>query len=211
MKKQQTSRIPALFLVLVAALTCCQKSPVDQPQPGTPTTTVRIGETDYPIRLIGNQLWTTLNYSGPGGRVYQKGIEKPEYGRYYTLAEAKALVLPDGWRLPTMPDYLKLAQQQGVVFTNNRAMGQEAIKKLVSTTNWRSVAGTNASGFDAQPAGYSFRNSEPSGGDIAEFWTKEGNTISIQEGATGKVHNMLFYNNSDSPEYRFTLRFVRDK
>jgi uncharacterized protein (TIGR02145 family) len=104
-----------------------------------------------------------------------------------------------------------LAQQQGIVLTNNRANGQEAIKKLASTTNWRSIAGTNASGFDAQPAGYSFQNSDPMDGDIAEYWTGEGNTVSIQESAAGQTHNLLFYSTGNNTDYRFTLRFVRIK
>ena len=210
MKNQQTQPLLALLLGLIVALSSCQKSPDEQPLPQTPTV-VRISDTDYPVRLIGQQEWTVTNYAGPGGRAYRTGVEMPAYGRYYSFAEAKAITLPVGWRLPTMQDYRTLAQQQGVVFTESRATGQEAIKKLVSTTNWRSITGTNASGFDAQPAGYSFQNSDPIGGDIAEFWTKEGNTMSIQESAAGKAHNILFYNNSDSPEYRFTLRFVRDK
>ena len=120
-------------------------------------------------------------------------------------------MLPTGWRLPTVEDYLALARQQGVEVTNYRATGQEATRKLVSTTHWRTVAGTNESGFNAHPAGYVFGNNQPLDGDIAEFWTAEGKTLSIQDNATGKTHNLSFYTNSDSPEYRFNLRFVRDK
>jgi len=196
------------LLALTVALSCCQKSPVDPSRPQTPTV-VRIMDKEYPVRLIGQQQWTVSNYAGPGGRAYRPGDEKPAYGRYYSLAEARAVTLPAGWRLPTLQDYRRLVQQQGVVLTNDRAMGQEAIKTLASTTNWRSIAGTNASGFDAQPAGYSFQESDPQDGNIAEFWTAEGHSISIQESAAGKAHSLLFYSTSDSAAYRFPLRFVR--
>ncbi|GAB4028160.1 FISUMP domain-containing protein [Spirosoma koreense] len=194
--------------LLVAGSFSCKPTP-DAPQPAPPAKTVRISGKDYPIQTIGNQIWTTANYDGPGGIPYGTGAEKPEYGRYYTLDEAKDIPVPAGWRLPTRQDYTALAETQGVVFTGLRAMGQEAIKKLTSSANWRTIPGTNASGFNALPAGYSYQNSAPVDGDIAEFWTSEGTTISIQEGATGKAHNIVFYV-SDSAGYRFNVRFVRN-
>ncbi|MBD2753261.1 FISUMP domain-containing protein [Spirosoma validum] len=194
-------------LILVAAISC-KKDPETQPKP-IPTTVLISGK-EYPTVAIGNQVWTTANYEGPGGLAYKTGSEKPEYGRYYTFEEAKAITVPAGWRLPTRQDYTALAESQGVVFTGNRAMIQEAIKKLTSTTNWRAIPGTNASGFNAHPAGYSYQNSDPADGDISEFWTAEGTTFSIQESATGKAHNISFYGN-DSAGYRFNVRFVKNQ
>ncbi|QHT70651.1 hypothetical protein GXP67_30370 [Rhodocytophaga rosea] len=194
-------------MILFLPLTSC-KEESDQPVPMATTVIVQ-GKT-YPIVSIGHQLWTTINYDGPGGIPYKTGTEKPEYGRYYTFQEAAAIELPEGWRLPAMDDYITLAQSQGVVFTNQRATGQEAIKKLAAQTHWRVISGTNESGFNALPAGYSFQGSQPMDGDISEFWMADGNTVSIMEGATGKAHNMMFYS-SNEPGYRFNLRFVRDK
>jgi uncharacterized protein (TIGR02145 family) len=199
-----------VFMLLLTMGIACKKNPSEQPTPHT-TNTVTIGRQEYPTVQIGNQVWTTVNYSGQGGVAYGTGNEKVEYGRYYTFDEVTAIALPDGWRIPTVEDYLTLARKQGVRFTNNRAMGQEATRKLLSKTNWRSVAGTNASGFNAQPAGYCFQNEKPADGDIAEFWTKEGYTISIQESATTTSHNILFYDNNDSAVYRFNLRLVSDQ
>lgn len=108
-----------------------------------------------------------------------------------------------------MADYKQLAQTQGVIFTNERATNQEAIKKLVSTNHWRKIAGTNTSGFNAYPAGYIFQNWPPLDGDICEYWTDTGITVSIQEGA-GLNHNMMFYDSEKNPDYRFNLRFVKD-
>lgn len=201
-----TSALFALLLTMVAV--SCKNDQETEPVPQTGT--VLISGKEYPTSTIGNQVWTTANYDGPGGIAYKTGSEKPEYGRYYTLEEAKAISLPGGWRLPTLQDYVALAESQGVVFTNLRATGQETIKKLTSTTNWRIVRGTNASGFNAHPAGYSFQNGAPQDGDICEFWIADGTTFSIQEGANGNTHNILFYA-SDSPAYRFNLRFVKDK
>lgn len=200
---------PAFFAVLfLFAFASCKQDSGNQPTPEA--TTVLINDKSYPITTIGNQIWTAANYDGPGGLAYRSGNEKPEYGRYYTLDEAKAITVPAGWRLPTRQDYVTLAESQGVIFTANRAMIQEAIKRLTSTTNWRTIPGSNTSGFNAHPAGYSYQNSAPMDGDISEFWTDEGTTFSIQESATGKAHNIMFYGN-DSVGYRFTVRFVKDK
>lgn len=201
------------FLVLViafviATLISCDKKPVNDPAPST--SSVRIGGKEYPTVTIANQIWTVANYDGAGGIAYKNGSEKPEYGRYYTFEEAKAIALPEGWRLPTKQDFIKLAESQGVEFTNQRATGQESTKKLASTTNWLTIRGTNSSGFNAHPAGYSFQNSEPIDGDICEFWMADGNTFSLQESGSGKTHTILFYSTTGTG-YRFTLRFVKDK
>lgn len=198
-------------LLLTVAFSC-KKDPENQPspQPDPKPTTVLISGKEYPTAAIGNQVWTTANYEGPGGIPYKKGSEKPEYGRYYTFEEVRTIPVPAGWRLPTQQDYTILAESQGVVFTNNRATRQETIKKLASTTNWRAIPGSNTSGFNAHPAGYSFQNEEPMDGDISEFWTAEGITFSIQESASGKAHNIVFYGN-DEAGYRFNVRFVKNQ
>lgn len=210
LKTQPSSFLPAFLLaLLVFVSSSCKKDP--EPQPISQAGSVAIAGKEYSTMSIGNQVWTTVNHDGPGGIAYKTGTEKPEYGRYYTFEEAKAIALPAGWRLPTMQDYITLAESQGVVFTNFRATSQEAIKKLTSTTNWLHVAGSNASGFNAHPAGYSFENSQPMDGDICEFWTADGKTISIQEGAQGNTHNISFYADSNNHAYRFNLRFVKDR
>ncbi|MFD1139588.1 FISUMP domain-containing protein [Larkinella insperata] len=202
---------PVVFLSALLTLSGCKKesnSQTDNPAPLV--TSVQINEKAYSVVTIGNQLWSAENYRGPGGSPYRTGDEKPEYGRYYTFDEAKAVPVPAGWRIPTLQDYKALAESQGVLFTGERATGQEALKKLVSKTNWRTMPGTNSSGFNAQPAGYIYQNSAPMDGDISEFWLADGNTVSIQESASGKGYTMMFYG-TNGPGYRFTLRFVRNK
>lgn len=208
--KNYAFQMPALsaVLVLVFSSSACKKAP--DPQPQTTVQEVQIDGKKYPIITVGHQAWTAINHSGSGGVPYNSNLDKPEYGRYYTFVEAQGVPLPEGWRLPTMEDYKLLAQEQGVVFTNERATNQDAIKKLVSINHWRKIAGTNASGFNACPAGYMFQNSPPLDGDICEYWTDNGITVSIQEGANGLNHTMMFYQSEKNPDYRFNLRFVKD-
>ncbi|MBD2702168.1 hypothetical protein IC229_16065 [Spirosoma sp. BT702] len=207
-KQQKLIFSVVMAISFIVACISCKKDPDTQPTPQS--TTVLISGKEYSTVTIGNQIWTTTNYKGPGGLPYRKGNEKPEYGHYYTFDEAKAVVVPTGWRLPTREDYTALAESQGVVFTAHRATGQAAISKLTSTTNWRTIPGTNTSGFNAHPAGYSYQDNDPLDGDICEFWTADGTTCSIQENATGKAHNIVFYSNG-GPGYRFNLRFLRNR
>lgn len=211
-QKHYISVWPTLFLILllIGAVAC--KGPADSEEPLIPKpTSVLISGDNYPILTIGDRVWTTANYYGPGGLLYKNGTEKPEYGRYYTFEEVKAVSLPAGWRVPTMQDYIALAESQGVVLTDNRASRQQAVKALASTTNWRTAPGTNSSGFNAPPAGYIFQKSEPQEGYISEFWTADTSTVSIQGGANGDAHSLMFYKNSDHELYRFNVRFVKDK
>jgi uncharacterized protein (TIGR02145 family) len=208
MKKNRL--FPAAFLLLGFLLMVSSCKEDRQPLPDPAPSGVLIGGKNYPTVTIGNQEWTAVNYSGPGGIPYNTPIERPEYGRYYTLAEAKAVVLPPGWRIPTQKDYEELARAQGIVLTNHRATNQEAIKKLASKEHWRKISGTNASGFNAYPAGYCFQDALPQDGNLSEFWTSEGLTLCIMEGANGLYHNMSFYAQGNGEGYRFNLRFVRD-
>ena len=213
MKHIRTSNalFSALALSFLLLLSSCKKDK-DKPQPqNEPATgTVTINGKDYPTRKIGDRTWTLTNYDGPGGLPFGTGTEHPEYGRYYTKDEVEALQLPQGWRIPTAEDYRQLCLSQGVVFVSNlRATAQPAIKKLVSQTQWRKVNGSNETGFNAYPANYMFQNGQPIPGDIAEFWTSEGVTISFMEGADGATHNIHFYD-SNQPGYRFNLRLVKD-
>ncbi|HEU4472994.1 MAG TPA: FISUMP domain-containing protein [Flavisolibacter sp.] len=194
-----------LFLLLAASFlfVACKKEKSD-------TGSITIHGKSYATRSIGGKTWTLSNYEGPGGLHFGNGTVRPEFGRYYSLAEMQALALPAGWRMPTEADYRQLCESQGVVFSGSRATGQEAIKRLLSQANWLNIPGSNASGFNAQPAGYMFQDAQPIPGDISEFWTAEGHTISFQEGASGSTHNIKFYQNNSGQEYRFNIRLVRD-
>jgi len=163
----------------------------------------------YPIVKIGNQLWTTSNYEGPGGVSYDALNTRPEYGKYYLKTELDAIVVPAGWRIPTLEDYTQLAQFHGIPVPSKLSEG-EPIKALISTTNWNNAKGTNTSGFNAYPANYIVNDSNPIEGDIAEFWTADGETFSIQEAGTNLSSLRIALYQSNSPEYRFNVRFVKD-
>jgi uncharacterized protein (TIGR02145 family) len=163
----------------------------------------------YHAVKIGNQIWTTSNYEGPGGVHYDDINSKPAYGKYYSKAELDGIVVPEGWRIPTLEDYKKLAEFYGISAPSKAAEG-DAIKVLISTTQWNHVTGTNSSGFNAFPGGYIFGDANPIGGDIAEFWTIEGYTFSIQEaGENLSSLRIALYDSNSSPSYRFNVRFVK--
>lgn len=200
-----TIRLQRILLFIFAVLIsgCREEETITTPE------VVSIHGTDYPTRTFGAQTWTTKNYAGPGGVAYDASNSKPEYGKYYTLEEVEAITLPAGWRIPTEEDYRILAQTQGIAIPSNTG-DTEKIKSLTSTQHWNHAAGTNTSGFNAYPTGYIFGNAEPIDGDIAEFWTQNGVTLSIQEAGTGLTSlRMVFYQSNTRPDYRFTLRFVK--
>ncbi len=196
-----------LIFAYVILASCKKQNPTPGPDPVPETVTIQ--GSSYPVIKAGNKWWTASNYAGPGGIGYAGTPARPEYGKYYTYNEAKAIALPSGWRLPTADDYVALAQSQGVEVSNYQAHNQDAIRKLTSVLGWLNVPGSNISGFNARPAGYMFQGATPVDGDISEFWTAEGKTMSIQETAI-KALRLIFYADNTIDAYRFTLRFVRD-
>jgi len=196
----------SIFIVSVFFLSACH-----EPESVVPNdNVVEIQGTEYPTIKIGTQTWTALNYSGTGGIPFSGAVAKPEYGRYYTFAELNSITLPDGWRIPTMQDYIDLAEANGIAMADYRPHA-EKIKSLTSKTNWKNIPGTNISGFNAHPAGYGFGTASPIDGDIAEFWTIEQKTLSIQENGLLTGLRIAFYDSSNSPDFRFNVRFVKSE
>jgi uncharacterized protein (TIGR02145 family) len=192
-----------LVLFQIFATGCDDNSPV------SPENVVAIEDNQYETIKIGTLTWTTSNYAGPGGIEYDESNSKPEYGKYYSMAELKDIELPEGWRIPTDEDYIALTEFYGITIPSPISQS-DAVKSLTSTTHWSHVQGMNTSGFNAYPGGYIFGSSDPIGGDIAEFWTNVGHTVSIQEaGANLSSLRITFYDSSTSPDYRFNVRFVK--
>lgn len=193
---------------MLCCLTACKKNDPKDPEPDTPGI-VNINGKDYKTVKIGNQTWTAESYAGDGGLAYGP-TAKPEYGKYYTYNEVKAIALPAGWRLPTIDDYKTMGQAHGIVFTPG-VQNTEAAKKLISKTGWKNAAGTNASGLNLFPGNMIYNGQPAPDGDVAEFWTATGSTFSIMEaGVNGSLLNVQFFSNSSQPEYRFPARFVKD-
>ncbi len=126
----------------------------------------------YRTVLIGDQIWMAenLNYgdsvSTPSlkGNTWCGGGDSLKndcgiYGRLYTWAAGGELC-PEGWRMPSMEDYMTLAKNFG-----GMAFAGEALKS--DAVGWRKLGGTNVSGFSALGAGYRHHD-----GDILEINNK---------------------------------------
>ncbi len=195
----------SLFAIILYSLSSCRDNDSIEPT----IEGVLIDGKEYATLKIGSQIWTTTNYEGQGGVSYDKENSRPYYGKYYTNAELATIPIPEGWRIPTQEDYAKLAQFYEIEIPSN-GNHTESIKSLMATTHWEHVIGTNTSGFNAYPAGYAFGSISPIEGEIAEFWTSEGTTLSIQEGADFSTLRILFYQSDNSPDFRFNVRFVKN-
>lgn len=150
------------MLLLAAALfTSCKKSSTNPTTSITPTNQI-IVITDSVN--IGNLTWTTVNYNGLGGVNYGNSTtNNPTYGRLYTIAEATAIKLPTGWRLPTTADYNNLLNTIDPTSKAKDAQGNYIGSSadaaiLMSKTSWIVNLGTNSSGFNAIPVGYDSTN-----------------------------------------------------
>lgn len=193
-----------------------------------PITSVLINGNTYPVVSIGNQLWTAQNYDGPGG-VANPNADEGTGGKYYTLTEVNSLLLPDGWRVPTVDDYVKLFKSQGTVTTDgwgDYELDANGSSHLRSNSNWH-VAGDNSSGFNAPGAGY---YQPPSGqfydrNAIAYYWTSSipvdsayagHRSILVMQGYNVNIATQITpITTSGITIYKpqigsFTLRFVKD-
>lgn len=195
-----------LFITILSTFAACN----DDDGPSATPNSVTIQGKTYKTVTFGDQTWTADNYAGTGGLNFDVNNSKPEYGKYYTKAEVEALVLPEGWRLPTVEDFEKLAEFHGITIPSN-GTETEKIRALTSTDNWNNVAGTNTSKMNIYPTGYIFGIGQAIDGDVAEFWMTGGLSLSIQEAGVNLSNlRMVVYDSNNSPDYRFTVRFVKD-
>jgi uncharacterized protein (TIGR02145 family) len=214
-----------LFMAMTATallFASCSKKSTNDVKPED-TNKVTINGTDYTTVTIGNQIWTAVNYNGAGGTNYNGAANNPTYGKLYTLAEAKAVSLPSGWRLPTKADAETLMLFLGATKDEDGYVeGEAAIStKLKSKSDWTLTQGTNTSGFNAYPAGQSNNGTTyDSKGTLATFWTStaltgDANSQYVFGTFNDKDGGETFdYVGTDYTSYasksRFSLRFVRD-
>ena len=150
--------IPSLFAILF--FSSCSKKSDPTPDTTNPNVgSVSINGTPYPTIIIGNQTWTSLNY---GGGTATLTTLTAGTGSYYTLAQANAITLPTGWRIPTRADYNNLLSN---FTTTKNSLGDyvgdiSVARALADTGNFHSLASfdlsmkaTNSSGFSAYPGG----------------------------------------------------------
>jgi uncharacterized protein (TIGR02145 family) len=231
-----------LLLLAATALTLfsCSKSSNNDATPTPPAaTSITISGNDYPIIKIGSKTWTTVNYNGTGGVNYAfSTTNNATNGKLYTLAEAKAITLPTGWRLPTSQDFVDLLKAAGTTSTNSDGditIDGTASTKLRSTSGWTYINGTNSLGFNAYPTGvssYIITRSPQlpaySGvGHYTDFWASDVLPSTVEGGINTTHHyalelsNFKFTDNSTEDyatvikgstidQLYFSLRFVKD-
>jgi uncharacterized protein (TIGR02145 family) len=218
-----------LFLVVITGvmLTSCSKKSNPTPTKQS-SNTVTINGTVYTTVVIGTQTWTTVNYNGTGGVNYNNSsTNNPNYGKLYTLAEAQAISLPSGWRLPTQTDATKLLVYLGATGASNiGADGDSTVSiKLKSKSAWTLTQGNNNSGFNAYPSGDANNGTYELLGQAAEFWTSsvdsyndqyilgiyndseaDGNYAPIIENDAG----IDYIPTGNVSTFRMSIRFVKD-
>ncbi|MFI5163476.1 MAG: FISUMP domain-containing protein [Sphingobacteriales bacterium] len=203
---------PFLILLFVTLLfsACSKKNNVSP----TPSNQVNIGGTSYPTTTIGNQIWTTVNYSGAGGYSVTKSNE---YGTFFTQAQALKIILPAGWRVPTIADYNKLLGNYTSTKDNDgyyTISGDGAAGALVSSSL---TFGTNLSGFDALYAGYCTTTSGQFN-DNTEYTQAYFLTADSLDEISYKIYGVMITSGSASitgysnpGSLALSVRFVRDK
>jgi uncharacterized protein (TIGR02145 family) len=159
------------FIAIIAFTSCSKKN-----DPGLNSNYITISGTNYSIVVIGSQTWTSVNYNGDGGVNYNNGANDPVNGKLYTIAEAQAVKLPNGWHLPTPADFNTLLVSIGAVYkyqiNGNYYVSGDLSVKLMSKTGWTGTEGTNQSGFNAQPVGmYTGRpDNQPTPSGLATYF-----------------------------------------
>jgi uncharacterized protein (TIGR02145 family) len=184
---------------------------------------VHIGSKYFPTVTIAGQEWMSVNYVGAGGINLS---EKPAYGTFYKFTDAVKLTPPQGWRLPTRSDYIKLLRSQGLVFDEifNSTDGadltsKKLLGKLMSVDGWLKKDGyaSNQSGFNALPANVQVTDGTAYGeGTNCVLWTSERDSndqylaFKIIQMPSDTYAAFAGYPEGFNPVYA-PLRFVRDK
>lgn len=205
-------KVYLVFITILAFASCSKKN-----GPAGNSDHITINGANYNILVIGSQTWTTVNYNGEGGVNYNNSsINEPLNGKLYTIAEAQAVKLPNGWRLPTTADFNKLLVAIGAVdqhqINGNYYVSGDLAVKLMSTTEWKGIQGTNQSGFNARPVGAYFGNPDmpftPSGlMTVFVVNSQSENGIpSFEISALGAEVGYYIYNATA----RQAVRFVKD-
>lgn len=148
--------VPVVLSALLLA--ACSKTKLsEQPAPKAVDTArirsaVVISDIEYPTTTIGNLEWTTVNFhDGTGVPLIDAHI----YGNLYTLAQARAIKLPAGWRLPTPDDLIQTIRREIPDYKRGDAIDSAIIIRFMSKDagQWKNDIGNNKTGFNAKPIG----------------------------------------------------------
>lgn len=208
------------FLSATLLISSCSKN--DDPKVEE-SNTVEIGGTTYSTVKVGTQTWTASNYNGASGTNYDNGSNDPKYGKLYTWAEAKAITVPSGWRLPTKADFDKLLIGLGAFQGSDSFMDLDKTNslKLMSTSGWSLLQGNNQTTLNIYPAGlYNSAMSEyDSRGNTAEFWSSTAVTelngmftwsMGVWQEMDGTTVDLEAGTDHSRPNDRLSVRFVKD-
>lgn len=142
-------------------------------------TDFRDGET-YAIVTIGHQTWMAenLRYNAPGSWL-NPNYPSPVYGRLYDPASAQS-VCPEGWHLPSDSEWNVLEMTLGMPAADTSEIGWRGThgKHMKSKSGWKDCKnGTNNSGFNAVPSGYSDSDEFGGLGRSVGFWASAEDSI----------------------------------
>ena len=163
----------------------------------------------YATVSIGNQCWMAenLRYDVPGNNTdTANSASSTTYGRLYDWATVMngattsssnpsgvQGICPSGWHLPSDAEWNELEMALGMpaVDTANTGWRGTHGTGMKSTTGWNNSGnGTNASGFNAFPAGYYYSGSFNYLGDYTNFWS------STEYSPTFAWSRYLYYGNT---------------
>ncbi|MDF2432863.1 MAG: hypothetical protein JWP44_2494 [Mucilaginibacter sp.] len=204
---------PALASILL--FTACSKKNNVAPVP-----IQSINGADYTTVVIGSQTWTSQNYDGPGG-VYYTGMLWSVSGsvKLYSIAEANAIPLPAGWRLPTENDFYNILLAVGGKRISDGAGGTavtgasgDPVNTLISKNGWATTSGTNSSGFNALALGY-YNGVYQGYGNAAVFIGStvfNGYLMSLYLYDNNYGYTAILTGNITSSTDRASIRFVKD-
>nr|WP_319266666.1 FISUMP domain-containing protein [uncultured Draconibacterium sp.] len=168
---------------------------------------------EYPVVNIGELSWIYTNFRGDDGEpgIFERSVtpeltEELGYFYRYDAAMRIASSLPDGWRLPSVDDFLYLASLFGGVSNCGPAL------KSTDLQFWNSPNGTNISKFNARGSGISQQGNESGTFGAAYFMTSTAprvNTFNMFV-LYDIYANVSYTNNWYQPNYFGSIRFCRD-
>ena len=135
-----------LYLTIILLVTLCACSKYNGPSPKT-TPTVTINGTVYSTVTVRNQTWTRENYTSADT------VSLNDY-KFYTYAQALAIPLPSGWRVPTQTDFNNLLSAAGGTMDGEGVIPNAHALTLMAKIGWTVNFGTDSLGFNTTGVGY---------------------------------------------------------
>jgi len=217
-----------LFILLLLSSLALFLSGCEEPIVETPNsmTDSRDGET-YATITVGGQTWMAenLRYNAVGSWV-NPANPSAIYGRLYewttlmngatsssTSPSGVQGVCPDGWHIPSDPEWKTLEISLGLSAATIDSLGPVRGTHgtgMKSTTGWTLGTGTNTSGFNAFPAGYYHSSAFSVLGEFTGFWS------STEHSSTRAIYRYLYgldvgvFRDKPSKPFAFSCRCIKN-